>query len=99
MAGELGRGKLLKTEGYRLLHQPVREGGRFALGWRLSGSMAGVTDRHLAHTGGNEFWFALIVLKPDGEDAVLVTSNGGEDIQADKAVREVAVRLLKTLLP
>jgi CubicO group peptidase (beta-lactamase class C family) len=99
MAGEQGHGKLLKAENYRLLHQPAREGGKFALGWRVQGSMAGVSARHLAHTGSNEAWFALIVLKPDSEDAVLVTSNAGEDAKADKAVRDVATRVLKAMVP
>jgi hypothetical protein len=42
------RRKLLKTENYRLLHQPVREGDKFALGWRVQNTMAGVLARHLA---------------------------------------------------
>lgn len=99
MAGEQGRGKLLKAQTYRLLHQPAREGGKFALGWRAQGSMAGVNARHLAHTGSNGAWFALIVLKPDSQDAVLVTSNAGEDVDADKAVRAVAVAALKAMAP
>ena len=99
MAGEHGRGKLLKEPTYRLLHQPAREGGKFALGWRLQNSMAGVSARHLAHTGSNEAWFALIVLRPDTEDAVLVASNASEDVQADKAVRAVAVAMLKAMSP
>ena len=99
MAGEQGRGKLMKAQTYRLLHQPAREGGKFALGWRAQSSMAGVTARHLAHTGSNQAWFALIVLKPDTEDAVLVTSNASEDVEADKAVRAVAVATLKAMAP
>ena len=99
MAGEQGHGKLLKAESYRLLHKPAREGGRFALGWRVQNSMAGLSARHLAHTGSNEAWFALIVLKPDSQDAVLVTSNAGEDAQADKSVRDVATRALRAMAP
>lgn len=99
MAGEHGRGKLLKTESYRLLHQPARDGGKFALGWRAQSSMAGVSARHLGHTGSNEAWFALIVLKPDSEDAVLVSSNASEDVHADKATRDVATRVLKAMAP
>jgi len=99
MAGEQGRGKLLKAQTYRLLHEPAREGGKFALGWRAQSSMAGVNARHLAHTGSNQAWFALIVLKPDTEDAVLVTSNASEDVEADKAVRAVAVATLKAMAP
>jgi len=99
MAGERGRGKLLKTESYRMLHQVAREGGKFALGWRVQASMAGVSARHLAHTGSNEAWFALIALRPDSEDGVLVTSNASEDAKADKAVRDVAGRVLKAMAP
>lgn len=99
MAGEQGRGQLLKAQTYRLLHQPAREGGKFAPGWRAQNSMAGVTARHLAHTGSNGAWFALIVLKPDTEDAVLVTSNASEDVDADKTVRAVAVAALKAMAP
>lgn len=99
MAGEQGRGKLLKAETYRWLHQPAREGGKFALGWRVQASMAGVSARHLAHTGSNEAWFALIALRPDSEDGVLVVSNAAEDAKADKAVREVATQLLKAMAP
>ncbi|MEJ6006177.1 serine hydrolase domain-containing protein [Paucibacter sp. AS339] len=99
MAGEHGRGKLLKTESYQLLHQSARQGGKFALGWRAQSSMAGMSARHLAHTGSNEAWFALIVLRPDSEDAVLVASNAGEDAKADKTVRDLATRCLKALAP
>lgn len=99
MAGERGRGKLLKAESYRQLHEVAREGGKFALGWRVQASMAGVSARHLAHTGSNEAWFALIALRPDSEDGVLVTSNASEDVKADKAVRDVAMRALKAMAP
>ena len=99
MAGEHGRGKLLKVEGYRLMHQPAHEGGKFALGWRAQASMAGVSARHLSHTGSNEAWFALIIMRPDSEDAVLVTSNASEDAKADQADREVATRALKAMAP
>ena len=61
--------------------------------------LAGVKARHLAHTGSNGAWFALIVLKPETEDAVLVTSNASEDVEADKAVRAVAIATLKAMAP
>ena len=99
MAGEHGRGKLLKTESYQLLHRSAREGGKFALGWRAQNSMAGMNARHLAHTGSNEAWFTLIVLRPDSEDAVLVSSNASEDVRVDKAVRDVAARTLRAMVP
>ena len=50
----------------------------------------------MPHTGSNEAWFALIVLKPDSEDAVLVTSNASADV---KAVRDVAIAALKAMAP
>jgi CubicO group peptidase (beta-lactamase class C family) len=99
MSGEHGRGKLLKAETYQLLHRSAREGGKFAPGWRVQNSMAGVSARHLAHTGSNDAWFALIAMRPDSEDAVLVTCNASEDVKADKVVREVATRVLKAALP
>lgn len=93
--GERGRGKLLTQASYTLLHTAPRPGGKFSLGWRNQPTMAGVTGPFISHSGSNDMWFAIIVLRPGTEDGVLVTANAGPDIQANAAVVDVAKQVVK----
>ena len=72
MAGEHGRGRLLRPATYRLLHTPGRTGSTFALGWALRASLHGVPGPFLTHAGSNTYWYAVIVLAPATESGILV---------------------------
>ena len=96
MQGELGQGKLLKPASYKMLHDAAREGGKFGLGWRRQPSMAGMTGPFLSHSGSNEFWFAVIALRPSTLDGALVVANAGPDVKANAAVADVVKQIVKT---
>ncbi len=99
MQGAQGRGKLLKSASYTILHDAARTGGKFALGWRRQASMAEVSGPFLSHSGSNEFWFAIIALRPGTEDGVLVVANAGPDGGAQAAAAQVVKTLVKGFAP
>ncbi len=87
MHGELGEGKLLSAETYKLLHVP--ELSYYAYGW-----IKKVPSREIPHTlywhnGSNTMWYALVVFIPEKNMVVAVTSNDGDFESAEAAAWEV----------
>lgn len=78
MAGEQGRGKLLKADSYRFLHAAQGDTDT-ALGWGVRTSWPKAAPvRMLMHAGSNGRWYALIALVPDQQDGVLIVANTAE---------------------
>lgn len=87
LAGEHGKGKLLKAETYKQLHTPRKQ--NYAFGW-LVPKENGVTDQRLIwHNGSNTMWYALLVLLPDRNAVVSVTSNDGDLKSAEDAAFQI----------
>ena len=85
LQGELGHGKLLKPETYRLLHTPVAD--HYAFGWGV------LLDRHgapslLTHLGSNGYWLAVIRIWPKEGVVQLIAMNAGNKA-ANDAMEEV----------
>jgi len=78
LAGERGKGKLLKAETYKRLHTPNLS--NYAFGWVVPDKTDWTEQKVIWHNGSNTLWYALIVLLPDRNAVVSVTSNDG-DIQ------------------
>jgi len=95
LEGELGGGRLLKPETYRLLHTPVT--GNYALGW---GALVGPSGSPtlLTHEGSNGCWLAEIRIWPGERLVQLVAINAGNQA-ANDAMGDVAKALHKRLLP
>lgn len=101
MAGEQGRGKLLKPATYRLLHTPQGDTSA-ALGWGVRTWPKGAPTRMLSHSGSNGYWNALIGLLPDLQSGVLVAANSaseGTEAAQVKVLRAVMGELVPAPAP
>jgi CubicO group peptidase (beta-lactamase class C family) len=90
LAGEHGRGRLLKPGTFRTLHTPP-PGFDYAGGW-MTGDRSWADGRILTHNGSNRFFFATIWLAPARDFAILVATNQGD--RSGQAACEQAVDAL-----
>lgn len=93
LRGELGTGRLLSTETYKLLHTP--ELGGYACGWVMKEPTYDIPYPVYWHNGSNTLWYALVVLIPDKNMVVAVTSNDGDSDQAEAAAWEIVMASAK----
>lgn len=98
MAGEAGRGKLLKPETYRLMHTPQGD-SIVAMGWGAPPQIAGRAGPVLTHGGSDGNWFAFVALFPGSENGVLAVANAAETMGGDAAVKAAARAVIQTLAP
>ena len=85
--GELGTGKLLSAETYKLLHTP--ELNHYACGWIRKEPSKEIPYTVYWHNGSNTMWYALVVFIPEKNMVVAVTSNDGDFDQAEAAAWEI----------
>ena len=95
MAGEHGKGKLLKASTYAFLHAAQGQ-TKAALGWGVMQYPPQAPRRILTHLGSNGYWHALIALAPDSEDGVLIAANAGEGSGAQARQSEMAKAIMAT---
>ena len=93
--GVNGRGKLLKTETYRILHTPVTENYTYGWGVKLGPDGAPLL---LTHSGSNGFWVADIRIMPKHNIITLVVSNAGNEA-ANEAIVHIGKPLKDRLKP
>jgi CubicO group peptidase (beta-lactamase class C family) len=87
LRGYLGKGKLLSTESYKLLHAP--ELNRYACGWVRKESGKEIPYTVYWHNGSNTLWYALVVFIPEKKMVVAVTSNDGDFQKGEAAAWEI----------
>lgn len=87
LRGELGEGKLLSTETFKLLHIPELD--QNACGWVKKESRADGLPMMYWHNGSNTLWYALVVFIPEKKMVIAVTSNDGDSVQAEAAAWEI----------
>lgn len=87
LRGELGEGRLLSAETYKLLHKP--ELNRYAYGWIKKEPTAELPHTSYWHNGSNTMWYALVVFIPEKNMVIAVTSNDGDIENAEAAAWEV----------
>ena len=87
MLGELGKGKLLSAETYKLLHTPVLND--HACGWIKNRPNANIPYIEYWHNGSNTYWYALVAFIPEKNLVVAVTSNDGDFDQTERAAVEI----------
>ena len=97
LEGEAGRGKLLKTETYRLTH--IAQPGGGGMGWGVQETIAGRQGPVLVHAGSDGSWMAIVALFPTRGTGVLVTANAGEDMGGDAADKAAFAQVLDRLSP
>jgi CubicO group peptidase (beta-lactamase class C family) len=77
-------GTVLKAATYARIHTPL-SGGSYALGWVIEQP---TTRRIIWHNGSNTMWYAILMLDPEGNRGVVLTTNGG--IGASKVLDQSA---------
>jgi CubicO group peptidase (beta-lactamase class C family) len=94
LRGDVGRGKLLSAETYRLLH--AAEPNQYACGWIWKVPVAEIPYTTVYwHNGSNTMWYSLVVFIPEMNVVVAVTSNDGDYRKAKAAAWEVVKGSLK----
>jgi D-alanyl-D-alanine carboxypeptidase len=66
-------GTLLKAATYARIHTAL-PGGSYAMGW-VTEPLG--TKRVVWHNGSNTMWYAILMLDPEGNRGVVLTTNGG----------------------
>ena len=94
LQGEQGRGALLKTETFHRLHRPSKN--NYAYGWGADPKQKLGAGNVYMHAGSNLRWEALLVILPDINTAIAVTSNESYDITI-QSVREIVKQLVQPL--
>lgn len=90
LRGELGEGKLLSAETYKLLHTPVLDD--YAFGWVKKEPSAKLPYTVYWHNGSNTMWYALVVFIPETKTVVAVASNDGDIEKAEAAAWRIVER-------
>jgi CubicO group peptidase (beta-lactamase class C family) len=93
--GEAGDGKLLAAETFQQLHTPVLD--HYACGWVKRDPSPDFPHTCYWHNGSNTFWYALVVLIPDKNMVVAVTSNDGDIPQAESAAWTIVTAAVQGL--
>ena len=91
MAGERAGNRLLRSESFRKLHQPV--GDDYALGWGVA-ERKWAGGRALTHSGSNTMFYVVVWMAPEKNCAVIVASNIGVN-EAAAGCDEAAGKLIK----
>jgi CubicO group peptidase (beta-lactamase class C family) len=87
LRGDLGQGKLLSAETYKLLHKPNLDD--YACGWLRRDPTAEIPYTVFWHNGSNTLWYALVAFIPEQKMVVAVTANDGDLKQAQAAAWEI----------
>jgi CubicO group peptidase (beta-lactamase class C family) len=93
--GDLGKGKLLSAETYKLLHTP--ELNHYACGWVRKEPGKEIPYTVYWHNGSNTLWYALVVFIPEKKMVVAVTSNDGDIEKAEAAAWEIVKASVKQI--
>jgi CubicO group peptidase (beta-lactamase class C family) len=93
LLGQAGQGKLLSQETYKLLHTPALD--HYASGWIRKEPSAAIPYTAYWHNGSNTMWYALVVIIPEKNIVVAVTSNDGDFVQAEAAAWEIVEASVK----
>lgn len=93
LSGERGKGKLLKAETYQRLHTPRLK--NYAYGWVVPDKNGQTDERKIWHNGSNTKWYALLVLLPDRNSVVSITSNDGDIKRAEAAAFQIVKEFAK----
>ncbi|MEX2219660.1 MAG: serine hydrolase domain-containing protein [Phycisphaerales bacterium] len=106
LAGLRGGSGFLKSETFRMLHEPAAGPGseQYAMGWGLGTRPWAKGDKApdgsaprgtvLTHSGSNTMWFAVVWIAPEKDFAVLVVCNQGGS-RAAKACDEAVGAIIK----
>lgn len=90
-----GKSSVLSRDSFQRLHHPNLND--YAYGWVIDSSNQLDVGRVHWHNGSNTMWYALLVILPDINAAVAVTSNDGNIAGAEQSAWEIIEALAKPL--
>ena len=95
LKGIQGKGSILKSDAFQRLHKANLN--HYAYGWVIGSPIElGVGHVHW-HNGSNTMWYALLVVMPDINAAIAITSNDGNFQIAEKTSWKIVENLVKPL--
>lgn len=95
LKGIQGKGSILKKDSFQRLHHPTLN--NYAYGWVIgSPQNLDVGNVHW-HNGTNRMWYSLLVILPDINSLIVITSNDGNFKAAEQVSWEIIQRLVKPL--
>ncbi|PWK53180.1 serine hydrolase domain-containing protein [Pleionea mediterranea] len=95
LLGAKGKGTLLTRKSFQRLHNPIMD--NYACGWVDELPKGLTAGSGLWHNGSNNLWYALLVILPDIDTVIAVTSNDGCIENADKCAWKIIEQLSKEL--
>jgi CubicO group peptidase (beta-lactamase class C family) len=95
LRGEIGKGKLLTADTYHRLH--TAKLNDYAFGWVVPKENRWTDQRIIWHNGSNTMWYALLVLLPDRNAVIAVTSNDGDIRRAEAAAFQIVTEFADQL--
>jgi CubicO group peptidase (beta-lactamase class C family) len=95
LQGIQGRSSILKRDSFQRLHHPNLNA--YAYGWVVGSPQDLGVGSVLWHNGSNTMWYALLVIFPDINAAIAITSNDGDVQIAEKYSWEIVKRLASLL--
>ena len=95
LQGIQGRGTILQPESFRHLHKANLN--NYAHGWVIGAPLELDIGNVHWHNGSNTMWYALLVLLPNINAAIAITSNDGNIPVAEKTSWDIVQRLIKPL--
>ncbi len=87
LLGETGQGKLLQAATYKRLH--TAKLNEYAFGWVVPKKNPWIDQRIIWHNGSNTMWYALLVLLPERNTVISITSNDGNIKRAEEAAFQI----------
>ena len=97
LAGRKGQQSFLKQSTFETLHKMGPDD--YAYGWIAARKTAWIDNREvLYHNGSNTLWYALIVMIPELQLSIAVTSNDGDISAAGDSAWKVVRQITKHLL-
>ena len=97
LLGSQGKSELLSAQTYQRLHEPGMED--YAYGWVLALDDSWANEHKvLYHNGSNRFWFALLVIIPELQISIVVTTNYGDLKPARKSAWNIVKHMTAFLM-
>lgn len=97
LLGSQGESELLSAQTYQRLHEPSMED--YTYGWILALNDSWANEHQvLYHNGSNGFWFALLVIIPELQISIAVTTNDGDLRPARKSAWNIVRHMTAFLI-
>jgi len=95
LQGFKGKGQLLKSETYKLIHTPNKQ--EYAYGWVVFTEREWANGNVIWHNGSNTMWYAIVAILPELDAVVAITANEGRANLIEKEALDIFETLAESL--